>query len=126
MTSAIKLAEKFELFNEHWTPKIVAAANGQLVKLAKFQGEFVWHAHAGQDELFFVVKGAVVIHLRESGQERQVRLAEGDLFVVPQGVEHMPVADGEAHVLVIEPAATKHTGDSRTDQTVAVADQEWI
>ncbi len=126
MTSAIKLAEKFELFNDHWIPKIVAAANGQLVKLAKFQGEFVWHAHAGEDEIFFIVKGAVVVHLRESGQERQVQLAEGDLFVVPQGVEHMPVADGEAHVLVIEPAATKHTGDSRTDQTVAVADQEWI
>ncbi len=126
MTSAIKLSEKFELFSDHWTPKIVASANGQLVKLAKFQGEFVWHAHADEDELFFVVKGAVVIHLREGGQERQVRLAEGDLFVVPKGVEHMPAAVSEAHVLMIEPVATAHTGESRTGRTVAVADQEWI
>ena len=126
MTSAIKLSEKFELFSDHWTPKIVASANGQLVKLAKFKGEFVWHAHADEDELFFVTKGALVIHLRECGQQRQVRLAEGDLFVVPKGVEHMPAADSEAHVLMIEPVATTHTGDSRTGRTVAVADQEWI
>ncbi len=124
--SVVNLAEKFAVFQEHWTPKIIAESNGQLVKVAKFKGEFVWHSHADEDELFLVVKGSVVIWLRQEGQERRVRLSEGELLVVPKGMEHKPIAELEAHVVMIEPASTKHTGAVKTDFAVAVTDQERI
>ena len=125
-SSAVNLAEKFGLFQQRWTPKIVAASNGQLVKIAKFEGEFVWHAHATEDELFLVVKGAVDIWLREDGAERCVSLSEGELLVVPKGVEHRPIAANEAHVVMIEPASTKHTGDTQSALTIEISDQELI
>lgn len=126
MNAFIRLSEKFALFDDHWSPKVVAAMNGHFVKLAKVQGEFVWHAHAKEDELFLVHKGEIVIRLREQGRERAVTLRAGDLFVVPKGVEHKPEALEEAEVLLFEPAATAHTGAVKTDITVAIEDQSWI
>lgn len=110
----INLAEKFARFSEHWQPKIVGELNGQQVKLAKFQGEFVWHAHEHEDELFLVVKGRFRMELRD----RSVELAEGELFIVPRGVEHRPVAEHEVHVLLFEPAGTLNTGSTESERTV--------
>jgi len=124
--SVVNLVQKFGLFQERWTPKIVAESNGQLVKIAKFEGEFVWHSHAEEDELFLVTSGSVDIWLREDSRERRVTLGPGELFVVPKGVEHRPVAHAEAHVVMIEPASTKHTGDIDDAVTVAIAEQVWI
>jgi mannose-6-phosphate isomerase-like protein (cupin superfamily) len=116
----VNLAQKLSLFEETWTPKIVGELNGQLVKLAKTRGEFVWHTHDAEDELFLVIEGRLEIHLRD----RVVELEPGELFVVPRGVEHKPV--GDASVLLFEPAATLHTGETRDDRTVEVTDQERI
>jgi mannose-6-phosphate isomerase-like protein (cupin superfamily) len=116
----ISLAEKFAKFSDHWSPKIVAELNGQHVKLAKFQGPFVWHAHAHEDELFLVVRGAFTMEFRD----RNVELRAGDMIVVPRGVEHRPVAEHEVEVLLFEPAATVNTGNAGGDKTVARPD--WI
>jgi mannose-6-phosphate isomerase-like protein (cupin superfamily) len=116
----INLREKLGKFAEHWTPKIIGELNGQHVKLAKLQGEFVWHHHETEDELFLVLKGRLTIRLRD----RDVRLEEGELFIVPKGVEHLPVADAEAHVLLLEPASTRNTGNVRGTRTVE--NPEWI
>lgn len=116
----INLADKFSRFDERWRPFIVAELNGQQVRLAKLEGEFVWHAHAEEDELFLVVDGRLTIELRDG----KVELAAGELCVVPRGVEHRPVAHGLACVLLFEPATTKHTGDTESDRTVD--DPGWI
>jgi mannose-6-phosphate isomerase-like protein (cupin superfamily) len=110
----VNLAQKFSLFDEYWTPKIVGELNGQYVKLAKLRGEFVWHQHEAEDELFLVVKGRMTIRLREG----DFVLEEGEFFIVPRGVEHCPVADEEVRVLMFEPISTSHTGNVRTEQTV--------
>ena len=110
----ITLAEKYAQITEHFRPKVVAELNGQEVKLVKVRGEFVWHHHAGEDELFFVLQGELVIELRDG----QVVLGPGELVVVPKGVEHRPVARGEVQVMLIEPASTRHTGDVVTERTV--------
>ncbi len=112
----VNLAEKFALFAEHWSPKIVGELNGQHVKLVKFQGDFVWHKHDQEDELFFVVKG----RFRMDFRDRQVWLEEGEFLIVPRGVEHRPVAEEEVHVLLFEPATTLNTGDVRGERTVDV------
>jgi mannose-6-phosphate isomerase-like protein (cupin superfamily) len=109
----INLVEKLGQFTESWSPKIVGELNGQLVKLVKFQGEFVWHHHDAEDELFLVVRGSFDMHLRD----RLVRLEEGEFFIVPHGVEHKPVANEEAHVLLFEPATTLNTGNIRNERT---------
>jgi mannose-6-phosphate isomerase-like protein (cupin superfamily) len=116
----INLAEKFSRFSAHWSPKIVAELNGQHVKLVKFQGEFVWHAHEHEDELFLVVRGAFRMEFRD----RVVELSEGEMLVVPRGVEHRPVAAQEVSVLLFEPAATLNTGTAGGARTVA--QPEWI
>jgi mannose-6-phosphate isomerase-like protein (cupin superfamily) len=116
----VNLSQKFKLFDELWTPKIVGELNGQYVKLAKTQGEFVWHKHDSEDEFFLVVKGSFTIKLRE----RDIRLDEGEFCIVPKGIEHKPVAEEEAHLLVFEPKSTKHTGDVKSDLTVEKL--EWI
>ncbi len=116
----VNLAEKFGLFDEHWSPKIVGALNGQHVKLVKVKGAFVWHRHEAEDELFLVVKGRLVIQLRE----RDVPLGEGEFFIVPRGVEHRPVAEEEVHLLLFEPATTRNTGDVEDARTVA--QPAWI
>lgn len=110
----IDLSEKLSRFDERWSPRIVAELNGQHVKLAKLEGEFVWHSHAEEDELFLVLKGKLTIELRDG----VVVLAPGQMVVVPRGVEHRPVADGEVHVLLFEPAGTLNTGDVRNERTV--------
>ena len=111
----VDLHAKLTSFQDHWSPKIIGALNGQHVKLAKFYGEFVWHQHEGEDELFLVLRGQLEIHLRG---RPPVVLDEGELFIVPRGVEHKPVAAEEAHVLLFEPAATVNTGDVRDHRTI--------
>ena len=103
----VTLAERFAGISEHWRPQVAAELNGQEVKLAKARGEFVWHHHAGEDELFLVVKGRLRIEFRD----RAVELGPGELLVVPRGVEHRPVADEEVELLLFEPAATRNTGN---------------
>ena len=110
----VNLAEKFGLFEEYWSPKIVGELNGQQVKLVKVLGEFDWHHHESEDELFMVVKGDMRIELRDQA----LHLGEGEFLVVPRGVEHRPVAEREAHVLLFEPASTLNTGNVRTEKTV--------
>ena len=103
----VNLKQKLGLFHEQWKPKIVGELNGQMVKLVKFQGPFVWHHHEHEDELFLVVKG----RFRMEFQDRHVWLEEGEFLIVPRGVEHRPVADEEAHVLLFEPASVLNTGN---------------
>jgi mannose-6-phosphate isomerase-like protein (cupin superfamily) len=110
MPTAVNLAEKLAAFSERWSPKIVAQFSGHDVMVVKARGEFVWHAHPETDDLFLVLSGNLVIQLRDG----EVRLRPGDLYVVPKGVEHRPVAEGEAHLLVIEPQGTPNTGDPAT------------
>ena len=109
------LTDKLASFDEHWSPMIVAAFNGHDVMVVKVKGEFVWHSHDDTDDLFLVLKGRLRIDLPDAA----VHLGEGDLFVVPKGMQHRPVADEEAHVLLIEPAGTPNTGDS-TERAAAV------
>jgi len=116
----INLAEKFAQFNDQWKPKVVAALNGQQVKLVKFQGPFVWHHHDAEDEMFLVVKG----RFRMEFPDRHVWLEEGEFLVVPRGVEHRPVAEEEAQVLLFEPASILNTGNVSNERTVAALD--WI
>lgn len=115
----VNLAEKFALFREHWSPKNVGELNGQHVKLVKFQGEFVWHQHEHEDELFFVVRGSFRMDFRD----RSVELREGELLVVPRGVEHRPVAENEVCVMLFEPASTVNTGSAGGERTVAQLDR---
>jgi mannose-6-phosphate isomerase-like protein (cupin superfamily) len=103
----INIDEKFSLFTEHWRPKVVAKLNGQEVKLVKFKGEFVWHHHEKEDELFLVWRGSFQVQFRD----RVVSLNEGEFLVVPRGVEHRTVADEEVEVLIFEPASTLNTGN---------------
>ena len=110
----VNLNEKFSLFNEHWTPKIIGELNGQEVKLAKLEGEFIWHDHAEEDELFFVVKGILKIEFRD----KTIELHPGEMLVVPRGMEHKPIAEEEVWVMLFEPASTKHTGDVQHELTV--------
>jgi mannose-6-phosphate isomerase-like protein (cupin superfamily) len=110
----VNLADKLSLFSDLWSPKIVGELNGQQVKLAKLQGEFVWHRHVEEDELFLVLHGSLALHLRD----RVVDLGPGEFFIVPRGVEHKPVADGEVHLLLLVPASTLNTGNLRNSRTV--------
>jgi len=116
----VNLAEKFNLFNEYWSPHIVGELNGQYVKLVKFKGEFMWHSHAAEDELFFVVKGTLKIELRDG----LVTVNEGEFYIVPQGVEHKPMADEETHIMLLEPKSTEQTGGNESD--LLVDKQPWI
>jgi mannose-6-phosphate isomerase-like protein (cupin superfamily) len=115
----INLAEKLALIRETWSPKAIAAVNDCHVKLVRLQGEFVWHAHEAEDELFLVLSGK----LRMQFREREVVLAPGELIVVPRGVEHRPVADAEVEVLLLEPASTVNTGTAGGERTREV---EWV
>ena len=110
----VVLADKFAAFSDFWSPKLVGEVNDFHVKLAKLKGEFVWHHHAHEDELFLVIKGRLRIKLKA----REITLNEGEFFIVPRGVEHMPIADEECHVLLLEPKTTLNTGNVVSDQTV--------
>ncbi len=109
----VNLEEKLAQFNEHWSPKIVGELNGQHVKLAKVLGEFVWHHHEHEDEMFYVVKGELTLKFRD----RDVVLKAGEFCVVPRGVEHKPVAEEEVHLMLFEPASTLNTGNVTSDLT---------
>ena len=115
----VNLGEKLALFSDHWNPRIVGELNGQQVKLAKLLGEFVWHRHDNEDELFLVVKGRFRMEFRD----RHVWLEEGEFLIVPRGQEHRPVADEEAHVLLFEPSSTLNTGNVRNERTVPQPDR---
>lgn len=115
----ISLAEKLAAITSYWEPKIVAELNGQQVKLAKLDGEFVWHHHEHEDELFLVVSGRLRLELRDG----VVELGAGEMAVVPRGVEHRPVAVGEVHLLLFEPASTLNTGNLRNERTVERLDR---
>src|SRR6478672_7311556 len=110
----VNLLQKFQLFNEQWSPKIVGELNGQMVKLGKFKGPFVWHHHENEDELFLVVKGRFRMELRD----KNIWLEEGEFLIVPRGVEHRPVADEEAWVVLFEPASTLNTGNVTNERTL--------
>jgi mannose-6-phosphate isomerase-like protein (cupin superfamily) len=110
----VNLAQKFSMFQDYWHPKIVGEINDSHVKLVKLKGEFVWHHHEAEDELFLVVKGSLVIKLRD----QDIFLEEGEFVIIPRGVEHLPVAEEEAHVLLLEPKTTLNTGNVDNERTV--------
>jgi len=112
--SAITISEKFKKFSEHWTPKKIGELNGQQVLLAKLKGEFIWHTHDNEDELFLIQKGSLKIEF----ENKTVTLNEGDMYIIPKGVSHKPIAEEEVHVLLFEPMSTKHTGSTVSDRTV--------
>lgn len=111
----VNLADKLARFSDTWSPKIVGEINDTYVKLVKLKGEFVWHHHADEDEMFLVVKGRLLMRLRD----RDIHLDEGEFVIIPRGVEHLPVADDECHVLLLEPKTTLNTGDLTNERTVA-------
>lgn len=111
----VRLVSKFASFSEHWSPKIVGELNGQQVKVVKFVGEFVWHRHDHEDEMFLVHRGRFRMELRD----RAIELEAGDFLIVPRGVEHRPVADEEVEVVLFEPAGTLNTGNVESERTVA-------
>ena len=113
MTTRISLAEKLSQFTDHWHPRIIADVNDHQVKLAKVRGEFVWHSHADEDEMFLVLSGELVIELRDGS----ITLGPGEMTVIPRGVEHRPVAREEVHLMLFEPRATRQTGDVISDRT---------
>jgi len=117
----VNLGEKLSLFNETWTPKIIGALNAQHVKLAKLRGGLMWHAHEHEDELFLVLEGELTIQMKDRAD---VRLRAGEMYIVPRGVEHNPVSEHGASVLLFEPESTKHTGAHVTERTVV--DPQWI
>ena len=118
----INLDEKFKLFDDYWSPRIIGELNGQYVKLAKLKGEMVWHTHEDEDEFFQVIQGTIIIHLRD----QSITLNEGECFIVPKGVEHKPEAPYEAHVMLFEPKSTAHTGTVRSNMTVDIENQKQI
>jgi len=119
MIQKISLKEKFSLFDEHWSPKIIGELNDSYVKLAKVEGEFVWHHHDNEDELFLVVRGKLTIKLRD----QDISLKEGELVIIPKGTEHKPVAEDEVQFLLLEPKTTVNTGNVRNERTTTDA---WI
>jgi mannose-6-phosphate isomerase-like protein (cupin superfamily) len=120
MDGVRNIQAEFGRIHEHWSPRVIAAANDQFVKLAKVQGEFVWHDHAHEDEVFVVFRGRLTLRFRD---RPSVTLGEGDLYVVPRGVEHCPVAEDECWVMLLEPAQTKHTGSVETPMTKSIDEQ---
>lgn len=115
----VNVKNKFDDIDAYWSPKVIGELNGQYIKIAKLKGEFVWHDHKHEDELFYIVKGQLTIRYRD----REVRLAEGEFHIVPRGTSHFPVASEECWVMLFEPKSTLHTGDVETDQTKSIDDQ---
>jgi len=115
----VNLAQKFSQFSEHYSPKIVGEINDAYVKLVKLQGDFLWHHHDAEDELFLVVKGELRMRFRENGAEREEIIRSGEFVIVPRGVEHLPSADNETHIMLLEPKTTLNTGNVRNERTVA-------
>jgi len=115
----VNLAQKFWLFSEQYSPKIVGELNDSYVKLVKFQGDFMWHHHDNEDELFFVIKGEMRMKLREDGAEREIMVRPGEFIIIPRGVEHFPSAAEETQVMLLEPKSTLNTGNVQNERTVA-------
>jgi mannose-6-phosphate isomerase-like protein (cupin superfamily) len=115
----VNIAQKLQLFDEYWSPRIAGELNGSYLKLVKLKGEFIWHQHEQEDELFLVVKGRLLLRFRD----RDVTLDEGEFIVVPRGVEHCPVAEEEVHVILLEPKTTVNTGAEQNERT---APDRWI
>jgi mannose-6-phosphate isomerase-like protein (cupin superfamily) len=121
MINVINIDKKFELIAEYWTPKIIGELNGQYVKLAKIKDELIWHSHQGEDEMFIVFKGTLIMDFKNETAEAK----EGEILIIPKGVEHRPRTNGqEVWIMLIEPKATKHTGDIEHEKTVK--EFEWI
>lgn len=116
----VSIEQKLELFKEYWSPKVVGELNDQQVKLVKIKGEFVWHKHDNEDELFMVIKGKMDMHFRD----KIVEVNEGEFIIVPRGVEHKPVAEKETHIMLLEPKGVVNTGNAETDRTAA--NDVWI
>jgi mannose-6-phosphate isomerase-like protein (cupin superfamily) len=115
----VNLAEKFSLFTETWSPKIIGELNGQHVKLARLKGEFVWHSHKDEDEMFLIIQGSLVIQFRD----KTVTLHPGEMIIIPRGVEHNPISDEEVLLMLFEPAQTKHTGEVVHELTQTVLEK---
>lgn len=111
-------SQKFALFTDHYSPKIVGQVNDSYVKLVKLQGEFVWHHHEVEDELFFVVKGTLRMRVRQNGGEREFVINPGEFIIIPHGVEHLPSAEEETHIMLLEPKTTLNTGNVEDERTV--------
>ena len=119
MLTKVRLADKLAAFSDHWNPRIVGELNGQHVKVVKFQGDFLWHHHDHEDELFLVIHGSFRMDYRdESGAEHGMQVGEGEFVIMPRGVEHRPCAESEVHVMLFEPATTLNTGNVRSERTV--------
>ena len=116
---SVSLLEKFDLIHEYWSPRIVGELNGQHIKLAKFYGEFCWHKHDHEDEMFYVLEGSITIHLRDG----KMVLNQGDFGIIPKGVEHFPVAEVESKIMLFEPISTINTGEETNDKTT---NPDWI
>jgi mannose-6-phosphate isomerase-like protein (cupin superfamily) len=119
MSDAIAPNRTVAALNEYWSPRVIAEVDDTYIKVAKVQGSLAWHSHATEDELFYILKGQLRIEM----EDRTVQLREGELFVVPKGVRHNPVADEECHIMLIERKSTQHTGDVVTDKTRSLAEQ---
>ena len=115
----VNIYEKLNLFTEHWSPKIIGEVNESYIKIAKLKGEFLWHTHENEDEMFYVLQGVLVIKFRD----KDVELNEGEFIIIPKGVEHMPVAEDEVHVMLIEAKSTLNTGDVINERTVEMLDK---
>jgi mannose-6-phosphate isomerase-like protein (cupin superfamily) len=114
----VNLVQKLSLFSDQYSPKIVGEVNEQYVKVVKLQGDFVWHHHDAEDELFFVVKGVLKMAVREDGAEREIVILPGEFLIIPHGVEHRPSADEETHIMLLEPKSTLNTGNVESERTV--------
>ena len=114
----VNLAQKLSLFSDRWNPKIVGEVNDSHVKLTKLQGEFFWHHHEAEDELFYVVKGVLRMRVRENGSEREFLIQPGEFIIIPHGVEHLPSAEEETHILLLEPKSTLNTGNVESERTL--------
>jgi mannose-6-phosphate isomerase-like protein (cupin superfamily) len=123
MLTKVNLGAKFSLFSEHYSPKIIGEVNDLYVKVVKLQGEFTWHHHEHEDELFYVVKGALRMKTREGGKENEFMIMPGEFLIVPRGVEHLPSADEETHVMLLEPKTTVNTGNVTNEKTVTELDR---
>jgi mannose-6-phosphate isomerase-like protein (cupin superfamily) len=119
----VNIAKKFSMFSDQYSPKIVGELNDSYVKLVKLQGEFVWHHHDEEDELFYVVHGELRMKFREGGAERELTIGPGEFLIVPRGVEHLPSADQETHVMLLEPKSTRNTGNVQNERTVPVLER---
>jgi mannose-6-phosphate isomerase-like protein (cupin superfamily) len=114
----VNLAQKLSLFTEHYSPKIVGEVNDAYVKLVKLEGAFMWHHHDNEDELFFVIKGELRMKVRENGGEREFMVHPGEFIIIPRDVEHLPSADEETHIMLLEPKTTLNTGNVDSERTV--------